>query len=106
MSYEILMGVALKGAVIAAVAWLAAWCLRRRSAAARHLVWTAAAGALVALPVLSVVTPSWRLPGAVSVDTGVVFRIFTTADGQSGTPGLTAVRDVGTLRRPGGLPHK
>ena len=40
--YSIFIGVALKSTVVLAVAWLSAGLLRGRSAAARHLVWTAA----------------------------------------------------------------
>src|SRR5262245_49540283 len=99
MSYELLLGVAFKSAVISAAAWLAAWCLRRRSAAARHLVWTSAAGALVALPVMSVAIPAWRLPDVGPVDAGVVFRAFGVAGAGSEGSGLAAMRDVGVARR-------
>src|SRR5438876_4914882 len=105
MSYERLMGVAFKGTAIAGVAGLAAWFLRRRSASARHLVWTAAVGALVALPLLSISIPAWRVRGAAAVDPGVVFRVFSRADGPSEV-GLSAGQDVGVPGRPGGLPHK
>ena len=94
MSYEVLAGVALKGTAIAAAAWVVARCLRRWSAAARHLVWTAAMAALVALPVLSVAVPEWRLPEAVSVDAGVVFRAFGVAEADDAYSGLRPVRDL------------
>jgi TonB family protein len=58
----ILTGAAIKGTAILAVAYVAALALRKRSAAARHLVWTAAAAALLALPLLSVVLPALRVP--------------------------------------------
>ena len=59
--FAMLLGAALKSTVVLGVAWLLAWALRRRSAAARHLVWTAAAAALLALPVLSVTLPALRV---------------------------------------------
>ena len=56
--------VAIKSVAVLGAAWLFTVLLRRRSAAARHMVWTAAFAGLLALPVLSVVvpavgTPSW-----------------------------------------------
>src|SRR5215469_12318342 len=45
---------ALKSTAVLALAWLIAKLLRGRSSAARHLVWTAAAAAVLALPFLSV----------------------------------------------------
>jgi TonB family protein len=56
-----LLGAALKSTIVLGAAWLLAWVLRRRSAAARHLVWTAAAAALLALPLLSVSLPALRV---------------------------------------------
>jgi hypothetical protein len=41
--FSIFVSAALKSAVVLGAAWLAAWTLRGRSAALRHLVWTAAA---------------------------------------------------------------
>src|SRR6266851_4687202 len=52
--FPILISVALKSTVILVAAWLCAFLLRKRSAAARHLVWTAAAVAVLALPILTV----------------------------------------------------
>ena len=51
-----------KGAVILAAAWGATRLMRRASAAARHLVWTVGFAGLLALPVLSLVVPAWRVP--------------------------------------------
>src|ERR1700733_7945850 len=56
-----LPGAALKSTFVVGAAWLLAFALRRYSAAARHLVWTAAAAALLALPMLSVSMPAWRV---------------------------------------------
>ena len=49
----ILADAAVKGVVLLVLATVLAAVLRRSSAAARHLVWSAALAVLVALPVLS-----------------------------------------------------
>ena len=59
--FEILLGAALKSTVVIGAAWTVATLMRRQSAAARHLVWTAAATALLALPILSVSMPALRV---------------------------------------------
>jgi hypothetical protein len=50
--YSIFIGTAFKGTIALCLAWWLAFLLRRRSAATRHLVWTAAAAAVTdaALP--------------------------------------------------------
>jgi TonB family protein len=60
--YALLIGVALKGIGVLCAASLVAWCLRRRSAGARHLVWTGAFAALLVLPFLSLSLPALRAP--------------------------------------------
>ena len=60
--FSILADTALKGAVLIAAAAIAAYFLRKKSAAARHAVWTAAVLGHLALPVLSVLVPEWRIP--------------------------------------------
>jgi hypothetical protein len=50
--FSIFASAALKSTVVLGAAWLAAGALRGRSAALRHLVWTAAAAAVLALPFL------------------------------------------------------
>ncbi len=55
---------AIKGTLILVLAAAVCLWLRRDSAATRHFVWTIAIGLLVAMPVLSLVLPQWRiLPG-------------------------------------------
>ena len=80
--WPIAAGVAVKSTVVLAAAWLAAFLLRARSAASRHVVWTACAAALLALPLLSLSLPVLRLPAAnavLPVDPGLVFRVAVSA---------------------------
>jgi TonB family protein len=56
-----LLNLAVKSTALLAAAWLAAFALRRQSAAARHMVWMAAFAAALALPVLSVALPALEL---------------------------------------------
>lgn len=62
MSYPFLIAIALKSCAVLIAAWLVALFLWRRSAAVRHLVWTAAFAALLILPVLSMSLPALRVP--------------------------------------------
>jgi len=55
-------GFAWKSAVIWIIAWLTSIALRKKSAAARHLVWTAAAVAVLALPLAAFLLPALRWP--------------------------------------------
>src|ERR1035438_7232232 len=76
-AWPILASAALKSTLVLGAAWLIAWLLRGRSAAARHMVWTASAAALVALPMLSVALPALHIPWANAVlpaDAGIVFH--------------------------------
>src|ERR1051326_4099189 len=56
------MSAALKSTAVLALAWVLTRLLRSRPAAWRHLVWTAAAAAVLALPLLSVGLPELRVP--------------------------------------------
>jgi TonB family protein len=76
-AWPILASAALKSSLVLGAAWLITYLLRGRSAAARHMVWTASAAALVALPLLTVVLPALRVRMANAVlpaDAGMVFR--------------------------------
>ena len=84
---------ALKSTLILAVAALAAFGMRRRSAASRHLVWTAAAAALLTLPLLTRTLPALRVPVA-STGPTAVFQVFATS-----TP-LNRAPHVGQAPRP------
>lgn len=75
-----LAGVALKSVVVLAAAWLITFLLRRRSAAARHMVWTAASAALLALPFLSLSLPALSVNmGRAMALPGIVFEATSTA---------------------------
>jgi TonB family protein len=89
------MGAALKSTSVLAAGWAIAFLLRRRSAAARHLVWTAAAAAVLALPFLSVSLPAVRIPvvGVMApFDPTVLFRASSVAGGPAAAAGVPAVR--------------
>src|SRR5690242_13438855 len=79
--FSMFVGAALKSTAVLGVAWLFTVLLRGRSAAARHLVWTAAAAAVLALPFLSVSLPALpvRTASALIADAGVLFRATATA---------------------------
>jgi beta-lactamase regulating signal transducer with metallopeptidase domain len=57
-----LLDTGVKGLFLMAAAGLAAVALRRKAAAARHLVWMLALGGLLLLPVVSLLVPKWTLP--------------------------------------------
>ncbi len=77
LEFTILAGAAVKGTILLGLAAPAAWVLRRRSAAARHLVWTAAFAALLAMPLLTALLPALRVP-AKSDAAMAVFQVFST----------------------------
>lgn len=57
----ILADSAVKGVLILALAWFAAWRMRRSPASIRHMVWFVALSSLVAMPVLGRVLPAWQI---------------------------------------------
>ena len=90
--FSILCGVAFKGTAVFATAGLVAALLRKQSAAARHLVWTAAFAAILLLPFLSAALPAWRIPlaGAVMPSATVVFQDTAAASAdRAGTHSAT-----------------
>jgi carboxyl-terminal processing protease len=60
-SCTILVSSAWKSAALLVLAAVAARFLQRRSAAARHLVWTTALAAILIIPVLSCALPAWTM---------------------------------------------
>ncbi|HVF38621.1 MAG TPA: hypothetical protein VM939_01895, partial [Gemmatimonadaceae bacterium] len=58
----LLIDTALKGSILILAAAIAAHLLRNRSASARHAAWTAAVIGHLALPILTLLAPQWRLP--------------------------------------------
>ena len=95
LGFSLLLGAALKSTCVLGTAWLFSFLLRRRSAALRHMIWTAAAVALVALPLLTVSLP--RLPvralARPSKAPAIVFRA-------SSAPGATASLPSRTVSAP------
>jgi TonB family protein len=103
--FSIFAIVALKSTVVLGAAWLAAWALRGRSAALRHLVWTAAAAAVLAMPFLSAGLPALRVPASGALlpfDPAVVFQVATSAavepPSSSSLPPATARRATSAPR--------
>ncbi|MEP6507396.1 MAG: M56 family metallopeptidase [Gemmatimonadales bacterium] len=60
--FGLLIDTALKGSLLIAAAAIAGYMLRGRSASARHAAWSAAVIGHLALPVLTLLAPQWRLP--------------------------------------------
>src|SRR5260370_12348333 len=95
--FSILIATALKSTVVLGAAWVLAFVLRGRSAAARHLVWTAAAAAVLALPFLSVSLPGLPVPAS----TGLVFHALSSASGDAAaTTSVTARNSAPTQTTP------
>ena len=106
--WPILASAALKSTLVLGVAWLIVWLLRGRTAGARHMVWTASAAALVALPLLTVALPALRVRVANAVlpaDVGLVFR--TTAATAAPAGGAAVAQQAAASRRaPGPVPAR
>jgi TonB family protein len=103
-AWPILASAALKSTLVLGAAWLIVYLMRGRSAAARHMVWTASAAALLALPFLSVGLPALRVRMANAVlpaDPGIVFR--ATADTAADAGGMVAGK-VSPAGRTGSTP--
>lgn len=83
-----LLNLAVKSTALLAAAWLAAFALRRQSAAARHMIWMATFAALLALPVLSVAVPALELPAPpwLSGASSLVFRASAASTGDVAAP--------------------
>lgn len=90
--FSIFATMALKSAIVLGAAWLVSVLLRGRSAAARHLVWTAAFAALLALPFLAISLPPLRVAGSLPLPS-VVFQ--TTATGSAEALETQALKAAG-----------
>ena len=86
--FYILAGAAVKSTVVLAAAWIAAFVLRKHSAATRHLIWTAAFAAILALPFLS------------AAPAGAQFQSAAASSAGSGTARTAAPVGVTAALRP------
>jgi TonB family protein len=91
--FGFLAGFAAKSAAVLAIAWLVSLVLRNRSAAARHLVWTAASAAVLALPFFSVSLPALRVPSFATLAPGIAVLFQTTATAQPAVSSNVEPRD-------------
>jgi TonB family protein len=97
--FSFALGAALKSTVLLGAAWILAWALRRRSSAARHLIWTAAAAAVLALPWLTATLPALTVGGAGTVlDSSVWLRSTASAPDVATAPPLP-VHGVAVVKR-------
>jgi len=84
----ILTDAALKAAVVLLAAWIVTLCMRRASAAARHLLWVQAIIIAMLLPIASALLPAYRLAllppqGSVAVPTGSASRVLAPSQHRS-----------------------
>src|ERR1039458_3903547 len=100
------LGAALKSIAVLCAAWLIALGLRKRSAASRHLVWTAAAAALVALPLLSISLPVLRVStgGLLAAAPSITFH--ADANASAGGPIADAARSAARPAAPAASPPR
>jgi HEAT repeat protein/beta-lactamase regulating signal transducer with metallopeptidase domain len=61
LALRLVAGIFVKGTAALAVTWILTVALRRRAAAVRHAVWTAAMAVLLALPALGPLLPRWEI---------------------------------------------
>src|SRR5262245_40097516 len=94
-TWTLLINFTLKSTLILALAWAMAFAMRRRSAASRHIVWTAAFAGILALPLLSLSLPSWSnrwANGVLPADSGITFHATTTTGDTAGVAAQGAPR--------------
>ena len=63
----VLLDALIKGTLVLVAAGVLSLCLRRSSAASRHLVWSLGLAALVLLPAFTLTLPAWQIPVLPSV---------------------------------------
>ncbi len=101
----IFVGAALRGAVVLLLALGLAYMLRRRSAAARHLVWVGAIVVQLLLPLFAIWGPRWDV--AISSRFASVLPIALPTDGVSAPTNAELGRGGPTTPRPtGGAPAR
>src|SRR5580704_12229751 len=77
--FSFLFGVAVKSTAVLGLAGLLSLLMRRRPAAARHVLWTAAAVSVLALPLLSITLPALRVPAAALLPASPQVALFEGA---------------------------
>ena len=90
--------VGLKATVVLGLAWILALVFKRRSAALRHLIWTAGFGAVVILPLLSISVPVLAVPVSASIPAAAV--VFRTAASVSPETPAAAQSHAGFVATP------
>src|SRR5437899_1257189 len=101
-TWNFLVDLTLKSTLVLGLAWCVGFVLHRRSAAARHIVWTAAFCALLALPLLSLGLPAWHHPlvNAILPDaSGLTFRATASSE-VANTPTVAAQPASSTASAP------
>lgn len=68
-----LIDLAIRGTVLLLLAWAGVALLRRRSASLRASLWTAAFAALLALPMVFLMVPSWKVPVLSATEATIVY---------------------------------
>jgi len=86
-SLGFLLEVSFKGTLFLLFALTSVLALRRASAATRHLVWTLAVNAMLALPIVALTVPSWNFATLPSWSAGIASgRSSTSQDLKAGEP--------------------
>ena len=100
--FALWMGVALKSTVLLGAACLLSLVLRRRSAALRHLVWTGAAVAVLALPFFSAWMPALQIPSVATIAPAAAafFETTATTRGDAAAPGVPTRSGGAATERP------
>jgi TonB family protein len=91
-----------KATAVLSVAGLSALLLRRAAASVRHLVWVSAMAAVLAIPLVSLAVPAWKVPvwrSLAAVPDSVMFRA-DSAPGEAVSPAAAATPRVPARRTP------